>query len=209
MERCCRGCDGCLATAVASTVRLVALMMTVTRSLADPTSTSARGFPPVSTNRCSDFDLSGFTKAMDCGSPLSSPCFDFSRCRESPPAVYVYDQEVSDTEQFLASLITNRNEDVDHFESSHPSRGIESILCTLAWPFLCTRRLRSVLSCRQQRDPKQYSWAGRALPQSREGRGGACRNVRKRLRLHQRTYPPNFSIERQVCAGSLTMLLFS
>lgn len=81
---------GCLATA-ASTVRLVALMKTVIGSVGDPSPMG--GFPPVSTNRCSDFDLSGFTDAMNCGTPLSSPCFDFSRCRDGP-TVYVYDREV-------------------------------------------------------------------------------------------------------------------
>ena len=46
------------------------------------------------TNRCSSFDLAQFTTARDCGSPLASPCFDFSRCRDGP-SIYVYDPEVS------------------------------------------------------------------------------------------------------------------
>lgn len=93
---------GYLATA-ASTLRLVALMTAATWIVADPAFTPAGNFPPTSTNRCSDFHLSGFTNAMNCGSPLSSPCFDFNRCRESSPTVYVYDQEVGDVEGFLAS----------------------------------------------------------------------------------------------------------
>lgn len=49
--------------------------------------------PEVMTNRCSDYDLSGFGDALNCGSPLSLPCFDFSRCRNGP-TVYIYDEEV-------------------------------------------------------------------------------------------------------------------
>lgn len=47
----------------------------------------------VTTNRCSDLDLSGFANAMNCGPPLSAPCFDFARCRNSA-TVYVYDHQV-------------------------------------------------------------------------------------------------------------------
>lgn len=67
-------------------------MNAMTGSFGDPTSMA--DLPEVSTNRCSDYDLSGFAKAMNCGSPLSLPCFDFSRCRNGP-TVYIYDQEVS------------------------------------------------------------------------------------------------------------------
>lgn len=82
---------GCRPTAV-STVRLVALIGAVMGRSAGNASPTA-DFPAWSTNRCSDFDLSGFTNAMNCGSPLSAPCFDFSRCRGGP-TVYVYDKEV-------------------------------------------------------------------------------------------------------------------
>jgi len=95
-----RGVCRCFATA-ASAIRLVTLMMAASGSVASPSSASPRGFPPVSTNRCSDLDLSGLTNAMNCGSPLSSPCFDFTRCRNAPPTVYIYDQKVSDAEIFL------------------------------------------------------------------------------------------------------------
>lgn len=80
-----------LATA-ASTVRLVALMNGVIGSVGEFILTVDFP-PPVSTNRCSDYDLSGMANAMNCGPPLTAPCFDFSRCR-GRPTVYVYDQEV-------------------------------------------------------------------------------------------------------------------
>lgn len=98
MERFRHWCGWIAAASV--TVHLVVLTTAVSGSLADPTSTSKRDFPPVSTNRCSDFDLSGFTNAMNCGSSLSAPCFDSSRCRDSPPTVYIYDREVGDVEVF-------------------------------------------------------------------------------------------------------------
>eukprot|EP00752_Nemacystus_decipiens_P004771 g4342.t1 len=51
--------------------------------------------PATRTNRCSDYDLSPFTNnAINCGAPLSLPCFNFSRCRDGP-SVYVYDKECS------------------------------------------------------------------------------------------------------------------
>eukprot|EP00752_Nemacystus_decipiens_P004770 g4341.t1 len=83
---------GCFSTA-ASTIRVVALVKAVVGSAGDP-STSVE-WPKPRTNRCSDFDLSPFIdNAINCGSPLSSPCFNFSRCSDNP-SVYVYDEECS------------------------------------------------------------------------------------------------------------------
>lgn len=73
-------------------------MTTVIDSLGDPV--AGKEFPAVVTNRCSDFDLSEMTDAMNCGSPLSAPCFDFSRCRDGP-TVYVYDEEVKPWEVYF------------------------------------------------------------------------------------------------------------
>lgn len=47
------------------------------------------------TNRCSDLDMALFDKGKVCGSPLSHPCFDYSRCDSGPggngSGMYVYD----------------------------------------------------------------------------------------------------------------------
>ena len=51
------------------------------------------GAKPEEVNRCSTFDLSSFDVGRDCGAPLSSPCFDLSRCVNGP-SIYVYDYEV-------------------------------------------------------------------------------------------------------------------
>ena len=48
---------------------------------------------PEDVNRCSTFDLSSFNTGKECGAPLSSPCFDLSRCVNGP-SIYVYDYEV-------------------------------------------------------------------------------------------------------------------
>lgn len=44
-------------------------------------------------NRCSSFDLASMSNGRACGSPYSSPCFDFSRCLDRP-TIYVYDPQV-------------------------------------------------------------------------------------------------------------------
>lgn len=51
------------------------------------------GAKPEEINRCSGFDLSSFDIGRECGAPLSSPCFDLSRCVNGP-SIYVYDYEV-------------------------------------------------------------------------------------------------------------------
>lgn len=78
-------------TTAASSVHLVLLMKFA--SGIPENSTYRAEFPSFTSNRCSDFDLSGFADAMNCGPPLSAPCFDFSRCRDGP-TVYVYDRQV-------------------------------------------------------------------------------------------------------------------
>ena len=49
------------------------------------------------TNRCSDLNMSMFDKGKACGSPLSQPCFDYSRCDLGPGgngmSMYVYDAD--------------------------------------------------------------------------------------------------------------------
>lgn len=49
------------------------------------------------TNRCSDLDMTMFDKGKACGSPLSQPCFDYSRCDLGPGgngmSMYVYDAD--------------------------------------------------------------------------------------------------------------------
>ncbi|CAN0206852.1 unnamed protein product, partial [Scytosiphon promiscuus] len=50
------------------------------------------------TNRCSDVDLSLFSKGMECGSPLSAPCFNRSRCsleNAENADIYVFDADCS------------------------------------------------------------------------------------------------------------------
>lgn len=48
---------------------------------------------------CSGVYMERLAQGMACGSPLSAPCFDRSRCRPPPhgpgPSVYVYDSECS------------------------------------------------------------------------------------------------------------------
>lgn len=52
-------------------------------------------------NLCSNLDLSAFDAGQACGSPLSAPCFDHSRCRccdssrRPRPTMYVYDDNCS------------------------------------------------------------------------------------------------------------------
>lgn len=40
---------------------------------------------------CHDVKMSVFGKGVDCGAPLSEPCFDFERCPNSSAGIYVYD----------------------------------------------------------------------------------------------------------------------
>ena len=51
------------------------------------------------TNRCSDLNMNLFDKGKMCGSPLSHPCFDYSRCDLGPGGnginMYVHDGECS------------------------------------------------------------------------------------------------------------------
>lgn len=102
---------GRVASAASSSLRLVALMKAVIGGVADPFTTVDI---PWSTNRCSDFDMSNFTEhAMSCGSPLSSPCFDFSRCRDSP-TVYIYDSEVSNSIQSPSAMFRSFCQDCSY-----------------------------------------------------------------------------------------------
>lgn len=52
-----------------------------------------------SSNGCGDLDLSQFDKGKACGTPLTLPCFDNSRCVPPPhgtgPTIYVYDKDCS------------------------------------------------------------------------------------------------------------------
>lgn len=51
------------------------------------------------TNACGDLDARDFDEGRPCGSPFSSPCFNYSRCEfhenGAGPKVYIYDQECS------------------------------------------------------------------------------------------------------------------
>ena len=51
------------------------------------------------TNRCSDLNMALFDKGKVCGSPLSHPCFDYSRCDLGPGGnginMYVHDGDCS------------------------------------------------------------------------------------------------------------------
>lgn len=62
----------------------------MTISMGNPTISPAK---PEEINRCSTFDLSAFDTGRECGSPLSWPCFDLSRCVDGS-SIYVYDYEV-------------------------------------------------------------------------------------------------------------------
>lgn len=48
---------------------------------------------------CARVDMDRLTRGMACGSPLSAPCFDRTRCRAPPhgpgPTVYIYDADCS------------------------------------------------------------------------------------------------------------------
>lgn len=47
-------------------------------------------------NRCSDVDQTLFTKGMECGPPLSLPCFDHNRCSSlENTGIYVFDEDCS------------------------------------------------------------------------------------------------------------------
>lgn len=116
---------GCLATA-ASMVHLVLLVKVVAGRGSKKDVAVLADFPAVvSTNRCSDLDLTGFAKAMNCGPPLSAPCFDFSRCRDRP-TVYVYDSQVSLRQPPNACFLS-----------------FASVICTNNWPYsrnMCSKR---------------------------------------------------------------------
>lgn len=84
----------CLPTTAASWLGIAFLVKIASGAGSNKDTVVVDGFPAVvSTNRCSDLNLTGFGDAMNCGPPLSAPCFDFSRCR-GEPAVYVYDPQV-------------------------------------------------------------------------------------------------------------------
>ncbi|CAN0320203.1 unnamed protein product, partial [Pylaiella littoralis] len=44
---------------------------------------------------CHDVKMSVFAKGVDCGAPLSEPCFDFERCPNGSAGIYVYDGNCS------------------------------------------------------------------------------------------------------------------
>lgn len=75
-----------------------------------------------SRSQCRKFniDVSVFEKGKECGSPLSSPCFDYSRCRLPPegpgPTIYVYDFNCTllDSDQ---QPTTRKNQDDHHISS--------------------------------------------------------------------------------------------
>lgn len=67
-------------------------------------------------NRCSELDVGLFDEGKACGSPLSMPCFDHSRCQlgrdGTPPKVYIYDNNCSLTPSYEMEM-TDTVEDVN------------------------------------------------------------------------------------------------
>lgn len=104
------------------------------------------------TNRCSDSDFSVDKFETTCGAPLSSPCFDFSRCDLSPldhdssentggggPKIYVYDHGCSLSDSASISL--------DGREDGGPALESEKLYAhELSWVFRNAAAERGVLA---------------------------------------------------------------
>lgn len=71
------------------------LSLSDTSSSDDVPEKGAAGMDHSTTNRCFDVDMSLFGKGVECGAPLSEPCFDFARCPDGYSGIYVYDASCS------------------------------------------------------------------------------------------------------------------
>lgn len=67
-------------------------------------------------NRCSDIDMSLLEKGFVCGSPLSSPCFDYGRCQLPPqgPTMYIYDNNCTLADSDKLDMSFEKYESVSH-----------------------------------------------------------------------------------------------
>lgn len=74
---------------------------------------------------CSDVDMSSFGKGMECGVPLSEPCFDFERCRNGSSAgIYVYDGICTLANSSI--LLASQETDLDRW--TQESDNLDSVL---------------------------------------------------------------------------------